>query len=200
MRAATSTVDVQRPVEQPGRMVNPRLMADPKQPADLTIWQELARKERKGADPAGLVWHTPEGIDVKPLYTRGGRRRPRLRRHVTRRLPVPPRPAGDHVRRPAVDDPPVRRLLDRRGVERVLQSEPRCRADGPLGRVRPRDPSRLRLGSPARGRRRRQGGRRDRFRRGHEDPLRRRAARQDVGLDDDERRRPAGARELHRRR
>ena len=44
-------------------------MADPKQPADLKRWHELATKERKGADPAGLVWHTPEGIDVKPLYT-----------------------------------------------------------------------------------------------------------------------------------
>jgi len=34
------------------------------------LWQELARKERRGADPSELVWHTPEGIDVKPLYTR----------------------------------------------------------------------------------------------------------------------------------
>src|SRR5919204_434844 len=38
--------------------------------ANLERWQELARKERKGADPDGLVWHTPEGVDVKPLYTR----------------------------------------------------------------------------------------------------------------------------------
>jgi methylmalonyl-CoA mutase len=37
--------------------------------ADLERWRELARKERKGADPNDLVWHTPEGIDVKPLYT-----------------------------------------------------------------------------------------------------------------------------------
>ncbi len=44
-------------------------MAHPKQPADLKRWEELARKERKGADPSGLVWKTPEGIDVKPLYT-----------------------------------------------------------------------------------------------------------------------------------
>ena len=36
-------------------------MADPKQPADLRLWHELATKERKGNDPAGLVWHTPEG-------------------------------------------------------------------------------------------------------------------------------------------
>src|SRR5215210_6293232 len=32
-------------------------------------WRELAAKELKGADPDDLVWHTPEGIDVSPLYT-----------------------------------------------------------------------------------------------------------------------------------
>ncbi|MDB5677356.1 methylmalonyl-CoA mutase [Sphingomonas bacterium] len=32
----------------------------------LDDWQALAAKEVKGAD---LTWHTPEGIDVKPLYT-----------------------------------------------------------------------------------------------------------------------------------
>src|SRR6516225_11039540 len=37
--------------------------------ADLQRWRELAGKERKGASPDDLVWHTPEGIDVKPLYT-----------------------------------------------------------------------------------------------------------------------------------
>src|SRR5215203_1283305 len=44
-------------------------MADPKTPADLTKWTALATKERKGKDPTDLVWHTPEGLDVKPLYT-----------------------------------------------------------------------------------------------------------------------------------
>jgi methylmalonyl-CoA mutase len=40
---------------------------DPKagQPT-LAQWQAMAAKEVKGAD---LTWHTPEGIDVKPLYT-----------------------------------------------------------------------------------------------------------------------------------
>jgi methylmalonyl-CoA mutase len=34
-------------------------------------WTELARKQLKGADPAErLTWHTAEGIDVKPLYTK----------------------------------------------------------------------------------------------------------------------------------
>ncbi|MGQ0616922.1 MAG: methylmalonyl-CoA mutase [Acidimicrobiia bacterium] len=37
--------------------------------ASLDDWRELARKELKGADPESLVWHTPEGVDVKALYT-----------------------------------------------------------------------------------------------------------------------------------
>jgi methylmalonyl-CoA mutase len=32
-------------------------------------WRELAAKELKGKDPDALVWETPEGIPVKPLYT-----------------------------------------------------------------------------------------------------------------------------------
>ena len=38
-------------------------------PGDIARWRELAAKERKGADPDGLIWTTPEGIPVKPLYT-----------------------------------------------------------------------------------------------------------------------------------
>ncbi len=44
-------------------------MPDSRDTADLTRWQDLARKERKGADPGELVWHTPEGLALKPLYT-----------------------------------------------------------------------------------------------------------------------------------
>ena len=32
----------------------------------LSDWQAAASKEVKGKD---IVWHTPEGIEVKPLYT-----------------------------------------------------------------------------------------------------------------------------------
>jgi methylmalonyl-CoA mutase len=32
-------------------------------------WRALAAKDLKGADPETLTWQTPEGIDVKPLYT-----------------------------------------------------------------------------------------------------------------------------------
>jgi len=32
-------------------------------------WIDVASKEMKGGDPASLVWNTPEGIAVKPVYT-----------------------------------------------------------------------------------------------------------------------------------
>ncbi|MAU41143.1 MAG: methylmalonyl-CoA mutase [Kordiimonas sp.] len=35
----------------------------------ITDWQELARQELRGRNPADLAWETPEGIVVKPLYT-----------------------------------------------------------------------------------------------------------------------------------
>ena len=35
----------------------------------LSDWEALASKDMKGADLSQLVWHTPEGIAVKPLYT-----------------------------------------------------------------------------------------------------------------------------------
>ena len=41
-------------------------MADNKKIGD---WEQLATKERKGASPDDLLWQTPEGIEVKPLYT-----------------------------------------------------------------------------------------------------------------------------------
>ncbi|MEE9608242.1 MAG: methylmalonyl-CoA mutase [Myxococcota bacterium] len=37
--------------------------------ADLHAWRELARRDLGGEDPEGLVWTTPEGLKVKPLYT-----------------------------------------------------------------------------------------------------------------------------------
>jgi methylmalonyl-CoA mutase len=37
--------------------------------ADLDDWRELASSELKGDDPDRLIWDTPEGIPVRPLYT-----------------------------------------------------------------------------------------------------------------------------------
>jgi methylmalonyl-CoA mutase len=44
-------------------------MANPQGPPDLAEWRNLASGELKGDDPDRLVWETPEGIPVKPLYT-----------------------------------------------------------------------------------------------------------------------------------
>ncbi|XP_075197304.1 methylmalonyl-CoA mutase, mitochondrial isoform X2 [Anomaloglossus baeobatrachus] len=33
-------------------------------------WAALAKKQLKGKDPESLRWHTPEGIVIKPLYTK----------------------------------------------------------------------------------------------------------------------------------
>jgi methylmalonyl-CoA mutase len=49
-----------RPAEPTSAMVN-----DPARHG-VADWQKLAGKEVKGKD---LTWHTPEGIEVKPLYT-----------------------------------------------------------------------------------------------------------------------------------
>ncbi|XP_048842197.1 methylmalonyl-CoA mutase, mitochondrial [Brienomyrus brachyistius] len=32
-------------------------------------WAKLAKKQLKGKDPEELMWHTPEGISIKPVYT-----------------------------------------------------------------------------------------------------------------------------------
>ena len=36
---------------------------------DLAAWAALVEQETRGRTPNDLVWRTPEGIDVKPLYT-----------------------------------------------------------------------------------------------------------------------------------
>jgi methylmalonyl-CoA mutase len=39
-------------------------------PKHFTDWQKLAQKDLgEGKTPDDLIWHTPEGIDIKPLYT-----------------------------------------------------------------------------------------------------------------------------------
>ena len=40
-----------------------------KEHPDKNKWTELAKKQMKGKSPEELVWETPEGIRVKPLYT-----------------------------------------------------------------------------------------------------------------------------------
>ena len=43
------------------------MAGDPK--PNLHAWEALVEKETRGRSPADLAWQTPEGIDVKPLYT-----------------------------------------------------------------------------------------------------------------------------------
>src|SRR5205809_912921 len=59
-----------RQLNHPREWLMLRAMAERTDPADLARWAELARKERGGVDPDGLTWQTPEGIEVKPLWTR----------------------------------------------------------------------------------------------------------------------------------
>ena len=93
----------------------------------------------------GEPWLTPEGIAVKPRY--GAEDRDGIDFLDTYPGPaaLSARPLPDDVRQPALDGAAVRRLLDGRGFERLLPPQPRGRAEGPLGRLRPRDPPRLRL-------------------------------------------------------
>ena len=164
--------------------------------------EELRRREPRCVD--GLV-RPPPRVDrrgQRAVEQPGGDRRPpglrpraprgpRRPRHVAGPRAVPARALPDDVHHPAVDDPAVRRLLDRRGVQRVLPPQPRGGPEGPARRLRPRHPPRLRLRPPARARRRRHGGRGDRLDLRHPHALRRHPARRDVGVDDDERRRAA---------
>lgn len=33
-------------------------------------WASLAKKQLKGKNPEDLIWRTPEGINIKPVYTK----------------------------------------------------------------------------------------------------------------------------------
>ena len=97
-----------------------------------------------------------------------------------------------------MDDPPICRLLDGGGFQRLLPAQPRRRAEGPVGRLRPAHPSRLRFRQSAHRRRRRHGRGRHRFDLRHAHAVRRHPARRDQRVDDHERRRAAGAGALRR--
>jgi len=90
----------------------------------LEEWQALAAKELGGKSAETLARETLEGIAVKPLYTEARSRRARARRGDAGLPALSARGAGDDVREPPVDDPPICRLLDRRGFEPLLSREP----------------------------------------------------------------------------
>ena len=171
--------------------------AAPTAAATPTPWRAAVQAATgKGAD--ALAWETPEGIDVKPLYTAADLdgldfldTYPGIAPYL--RGPYPTM----YVNQPWT----IRQyagLLHRRGVQRLLPPQPRRRAEGPVGRLRPGHPPRLRQRPPARGRRRRHGRRGDRLDPRHAPAVRRHPARPDERVDDDERRGAAGAGALHR--
>ena len=41
----------------------------PKSAADMENWRKLAARELRSQGPDDLLWETPEGITIKPLYT-----------------------------------------------------------------------------------------------------------------------------------
>jgi methylmalonyl-CoA mutase len=45
------------------------MSSDRKRGADLALWRKLAAKDLRGGDPEGIVWKSPEGLEIKPLYT-----------------------------------------------------------------------------------------------------------------------------------
>ena len=160
---------------------------------------DFAEAPLAGAPPAA-PWLTPEGDRGQERLWRRRSQGPRLPRHLSGHRALSARPLPDHVRHPAMDDPAICRLLHRRGFQRLLPAQSRRRAEGPLDRLRSRHPSRLRQRSSARRRRRRHGRRGDRLDLRHAHAVCRHPARPDVGVDDHERRRAAGAGALYRRR
>ena len=156
---------------------------------------------RRGRSPTGCRRNVGDaGGDPGQAGLHGRRhRRPRLPRHVPRHRALRARPLPDDVRHPALDHPPVRRLLHRRGIQRLLPPQHRRRPEGPVRRLRSRHPSRLRQRSSAREGRRRHGRRGDRLHLRHAHAVRRHPARPDVRLHDHERRGAADPRALHRR-
>ena len=145
---------------------------------------------------------TLSGIPIDDVYTPAGRRghRPGARHRAAGRVPLHARPAREHVPRPAVDDPPGRRLRPGRGHQRPLQVPARARRDRAVDRLRPADAARLRLRPRDLPARDRQDRRRRRHGRRHARAVRRHPARRGLDLADDQRPGGGAARDVPGRR
>ncbi len=108
-------------------------------------WEKLAAKELKGADPATLTWTTPEGIAVKPLYTADDLEG----LEVTGGLPgLPPFTRGPRATMYANRPWTIRQYAGFSTAEdsnAFYRENLAAGAEGPLGRLRSRHPSRLRF-------------------------------------------------------
>ena len=109
----------------------------------LQDWQQLASWELKGASPDSLTWQTVEGIPVKALYSSADLAELENLGSLPGLRAVRARAQGHHVRRTGLDRAPVRRVLNRGGLQRLLSEESRRRTDRAVGRLRSADPSRL---------------------------------------------------------
>ena len=103
------------PISTPRRKGRDERRARLHQPSTRRRAPRPSTPRRLRAGP-GEPWHTPEGIDVKPLYTAADLDGLDFLDTYPGLAAVPARPVPDDVRQPAVDDPPVRRVLHRRGL------------------------------------------------------------------------------------
>ncbi len=136
------------------------------------IGLDATRPSAAGA-AGGNPWLTPEGIAVKPVYTAAD----------TAGLDfldgypgIAPYLRGPYPTMYVTQPWTIRQyagLLDGGGFQRLLPAQHRRRAEGPVGGVRSRHPSRLRQRPSARARRRRHGRRGDRFHLRHAHAVRR---------------------------
>ena len=173
-------------------------MTEPGEKPTLDDWRELAAEDLKGADPDSLVWATPEGIDVKPLYTPADL----AGVEALDSLPgFPPFVRGVRATMYANRPWTIRQYAGFSTAEESNAFYRRNLAAGQMGLSVAFDLATHRgydsRPSPGRGRRG-QGRGGDRLGRGHEDPLRPDPPREDVGVDDDERRGAAHAGVLRR--
>ena len=79
----------------------------------LAQWHELAARELESDDTDLLMWQTPEGIEVKPLYTAADLEELFRSRFFAGLRALRARSARHHVRRPPLDGAPIRWLLYR---------------------------------------------------------------------------------------
>ena len=94
--------------------------------SNLDSWADLVAKQSKGMAPDDFTWHTPEGIPLKTLYTAADLEgleytdtMPGMSPYI--RGPMATMYAG---RRWTIL--PIRRLLNRRGIQCLLSQGP-CR-------------------------------------------------------------------------
>jgi methylmalonyl-CoA mutase len=142
-------------------------------PEDLKAWAELATRQMKGRSPDELVWETPEGIDVKPLYTAADLDG---NPHADTLPGMAPYLRGPQATMYAGRPWTIRQYAGFSTAEESNAFYRKALAAGGQGisvAFRPGHAPRLRLGSRTRDRRRRQGRGGDRLGRGHENPLRR---------------------------